>query len=143
MIYDSYQHNRNPFTDRPEYVWSIFMNQTNDSAMTLLGGTADANGGSSRTVDLGRVGWSACSAAQGVTLNKAGPNGATAPVTTAGAATSSVTGQYNAFATGVTGSKSINVGLEYVNCRRRPQGRTVTIDNLDVTTAGGAGRGRQ
>jgi endonuclease I len=42
VIYDNFQHNRNPFTDRPEYVWSIFMNQTNDSGLTLLGGTSGA-----------------------------------------------------------------------------------------------------
>ncbi|MBA4107628.1 MAG: hypothetical protein C0485_17985 [Pirellula sp.] len=142
VIYDNFQHNRNPFTDRPEYVWSIFMNQTNDSAMTLLGGTADANGDSSRTVDLGRVLVGApVPAAQGVTLNKAGLNGTYYSVTTAGAATSSITGRYNAFATGVTGSKSINVGLNASTAAAGLKSGTVTIDNLDVTTAGGTGRG--
>lgn len=142
VIYDSYQHNRNPFTDRPEYAWSIFMNQTNDSALTLLGGTADANGASSRTVDLGRVlVGAAVPAAQAVTLNKAGLNGTYYSVTTTGVATSSVTGRYNAFATGVTGSKSINVGLNASTAAAGLKSGMVTIDNLDVTTAGGAGRG--
>ena len=37
VIYDDYQHNRNPFTDRPEFVWSVFVNQTNDSSLTIQG----------------------------------------------------------------------------------------------------------
>jgi endonuclease I len=142
VIYESYQHNRNPFTDRPEYVWSIFMNQTNDSALSLAGGTTDANGASSRTVDLGRVlVGAAVPAAQAITLNKAGLNGTYYSVTTAGAATSSVTGRYNAFATGTTGSKAINVGLNTSTAAAGLKSGTLTIDNLDVTTAGGAGRG--
>lgn len=142
VIYDSYQHNRNPFTDRPEYVWSIFMDQTNDSALTLAGGTTDANGASSRTIDLGRVlVGAAVPAAQAVALSKAGMNGTYYSVTTDGAATSSVTGRYNAFATGLTGSKSINVGLNTSTAAAGLKSGTVTIDNLDVTTAGGTGRG--
>jgi endonuclease I len=142
IIYDNYQHNRNPFIDRPEYVWSIFVNQTNDSGLTLVGGTAGADGASSRIVDLGRVlVGAAVPAAQAVTLNKAGLNGTYYSVTTADAATSSVTGRYNAFATGVTGSKSINVGLNTSTVAAGLKTGTVTIDNLDVTTAGGVGRG--
>lgn len=142
VIYDSYQHNRNPFTDRPEYVWSIFMDQTNDSALTLAGGTSDANGASSRIIDLGRViVGAAVPAAQTVALNKAGLDGTYYSVTTTDAATSSVTGRYNAFATGVTGSKSINVGLNTSTAAAGLKSGTVTIDNLDVTTVGGAGLG--
>lgn len=142
IIYDNYQHNRNPFTDRPEYVWSIFKNQTNDSALTIAGGTADVNGASSRYIDLGRVlVGAAVPAAQTVTLNKAGLDGTYYSVTTTDAATSSVTGRYNAFAAGVTGSKSINVGLSAATVAAGLKSGTVTIDNLDVTTAGGAGRG--
>ena len=28
VIFDNYQHNRNPFIDHPEYVWSIFGKDT-------------------------------------------------------------------------------------------------------------------
>jgi hypothetical protein len=80
-------------------------------------------------------------AAQAVTLNKAGLNGTYYSVTTTDAATSSVTGRYNAFATGITGSKSINVGLNTSTAAAGLKSGTVTIDNLDVTSAGGAGRG--
>jgi len=142
VIYDDYQGNRNPFTDRPEYVWSIFMNQTNDSSLTIQGGIDGGAGASTRSVNLGRVIVGApVPAAQALTLNKAGLNGTYYSVTTAGAATSSVTGRYNAFATGTTGSKSINVGLNTSTAAAGLKSGMVTIDNLDVTTAGGAGRG--
>ena len=142
VIYDSYQRNRNPFTDRPEYVWSIFMNQTNDSSLSFQGGTTGADGGSTLAIDLGRViVGGAVPAAQTITLNKAGLNGTYYSVTTAGAATSTVTGRYNAFNTGVTGNRSINVGLTTSTAAAGLKTGTVTVDNLDVTTAGGAGRG--
>lgn len=144
VIYDTYQHNRNPFTDRPEFVWSVFVNQTNDSALTLQGGTTTAGGASTLDVNLGRVLVGASvPAGQNITLSKGGLNGTYYSVTTTGAATSSVTGRYNAFATGATGSKTINVGLATSTSTATPGLRsgTVTIDNLDVTTAGGAGRG--
>ncbi len=31
IIYDDYQGNRNPFIDHPEWAWSIFVDQANDS----------------------------------------------------------------------------------------------------------------
>lgn len=142
VIYDSYQRNRNPFTDRPEYVWSIFMNQTNDSSLSFQGGATDADGGSTLAVDLGRViVGGAVPAAKTITLNKAGLNGTYYSVTPAGSATSTVAGRYNAFNTGVTGSRSINVGLATSTAAAGLKTGTVTVDNLDVTTAGGAGRG--
>ncbi|WP_428303655.1 endonuclease [Lacipirellula sp.] len=142
VIYDDYQHNRNPFTDRPEYVWSIFMNQTNDSSLSFQGGTNGADGSSALAVDMGRViVGGAVPAAKSITLNKAGLNGTYYSVTTAGAATSTVSGRYNAFNTGVTGSRSINVGLTTSTAAAGLKTGTVTVDNLDVTTAGGAGRG--
>ena len=49
------QQNRNPYVDHPEYVWSVFVDQANDSRITINGGTTDANGASVRDVNLGRV----------------------------------------------------------------------------------------
>ncbi|MBA3483332.1 MAG: endonuclease [Pirellulales bacterium] len=142
IIYDQYQHNRNPFTDRPEYAWSVFVNQTNDSSLGLQGGTPTGSGATSLNIDLGRVlVGAAVPAAQTVTLNKAGLNGTYYQVTAAGQATSSVSGRYNAFATGATGSKSINVGLATTTATAGLRSGAVTLDNLDVTTAGGGGRG--
>src|SRR4051794_12579573 len=76
VIYDQFQYNRDPFTDHPEYVWSVFVNQTNDSQVSIAGTTVNADGGSSRNVDMGRVFVnSVIPAAQPFTLNKAGNNG--------------------------------------------------------------------
>jgi endonuclease I len=137
IIYDQYQHNRNPFTDRPEYVWSVFVNQNNDSSLTLQGAAPTANAGTTLDVDLGRalVGASV-PAAKSVTLDKGGLNGTYYQVTTAGAATSSVTGRYNAFATGTTGSKSISVGLNTTTATAGLKVGMVIIDNLDITPLG-------
>ncbi len=142
IIYDDYQGNRNPFIDRPEYAWSIFVNQANDSGLTLQGGVAGVNDGTTLNLDLGRViVGGGVPAAQTVTLNKTGANGTYYQVTAAGLATSSVTGRYNAFTTGATGSKAINVGLATTTATAGLRSGAVTIDNLDVTTGGGSDRG--
>src|SRR5205807_9275642 len=71
IIYDQFQHNRDPFTDHPEYVWSVFVNQTNNSQIVIAGSTVNADGSSTRNVDLGRVFVNAAvPAAQSFTLNK-------------------------------------------------------------------------
>ena len=55
IIYNTYQFNRNPFIDHPEWAWSVFVNQTNDSQIGIGGATVNADGSSARNVDLGRV----------------------------------------------------------------------------------------
>ncbi len=141
LIY-GFQGNRNAFIDRPEYAWSVYINQTNDSQIAIGGTTADANGGSVRNVDLGRVFVNGTvPAAQNFTLNKTGQNGTYFEVTTTGAAISSISGRYNAFRTNQTDSKSISVGLNTTTTSAGLRSGTVTVDNLDVTTMGGAGRG--
>ena len=142
IIYDDYQHNRNPFIDRPEFAWSIFVGQTNDSRITIGGATPDADGGSTHSVDLGRVFvGDPVPAAQSFTVDKAGNNGTYFEVTTAGAATSSVMGRLNAFRTNQTDSAAVTVGLDTNTATAGLRSGSVTIDNLDVTTGGGAGRG--
>jgi endonuclease I len=143
IIDTQFQHNRNPFVDRPEFVWSVFVDNANDSRVTINGTSPDANGGSTRNVDLGRVfTGTAVPAAQAFTLNKAGAGGTYFEVTTSGAATSSITGRYNAFLVNPAGdSKSINVGLNTNTATAGLRSGMVTINNLDVTTGGGAGRG--
>lgn len=136
------QQNRNPFVDRPEYVWSIFVDQQNDSQLSIAGGTPTGNGGSTRDVNLGSVlVGAAVPAAQSFTLNKAGVDGTYYDVTTSGSAISSVTGRLNAFANGVTGTKALNVGLATNTATAGLRSGTVTVDNLDVTTQAGAGTG--
>lgn len=144
VIYDTYQHNRNPFIDRPEYVWSIFKNQTNDSQVSIAGATVNSNGSSSRIVDLGRIFVNGVvPAPQALTLNKAGANGTYFEVTTGGSAASSLTGRFNAMRTNQTDTKAIDVGLNASTSTSAAglKSGTVTVDNLDITTAGGTGRG--
>lgn len=142
VIYDQFQHNRNPFTDHPEYAWSAFMNQTNDSQLTLAAPTTinTTTGASTRIINLPSV-IVGGSASQAVTLNKSGNNGTYYSVTTSSLATSTVTGPFNAFRiiTSGTDSKSFSVGLNTATAGLRTE--TVTIDNLDITPGSNGGVG--
>ncbi len=142
IIYDQFQHNRDPFTDHPEYVWSVFVNQTNNSQLSIAGASVNADGSSIRTVDMGRVFVNAAvPTAQSFTINKSGTNGTYFNVTTTGSATSSLSGRFNNMRTNQTDSKSITVGLSTSTSTAGLKSGSVTIDNLDITTGGGAGHG--
>jgi endonuclease I len=139
-----YTNNRNAYIDHPEYVWSVYVDQLNDSQITIAGGTTDANGSSTRNVDLGRVFvGGAVPAAQNFTLNKGGMDGTYYEVTASGAATSSINGRYNAFRTDMTDSQSIAVGLNTSTASAGLKSGSVSIDNLDITSDYGAGHGAQ
>jgi endonuclease I len=146
-----YTNNRNAYVDRPEYAWSVFVDEPNNSRITIHGATTDANGGSTMNVDLGRVFRnSAMPAAPTFNLNNTGngdangTDGTYFEVTTAGLATSSIIGRYNAFRTGIIGAggenKPITVGLSANTSSLGQFSGSVTVNNLDVTT-GGTGRG--
>jgi hypothetical protein len=150
VIYASYQNNRNPFVDRPEFVWSVFAKDAsnnpipNDSQISIAGSTVNTDGSSLRTVDMGRVFvGGAVPAAQALTLNKGGNHGTYFEVTAAGSATSSLSGRFNAMRTNQTDSKSLSVGLSTSTATAGLKSGAVTIDNLDITTGGGAGRGAE
>lgn len=143
VIHDDYQGNRNPFVDHPELAWSVFIDQQNDTQLTLAGETATA-GATTKTIDLGSVFVGGTTpSTQMVTLNKSGQDGTYYEVATSGAATSSVNGRLNAFAMGGSGSQSIEVGLSVSTASAGQQTGSVTIDNLDVTTGAGSGAGAQ
>ena len=142
VIFDNYQGNRNPFIDRPEFVWSVFVDQNNDSQIAIDGATIGADGSTVSTVDLGRVlVGAAVPASQSVTLNKLGNDGTYYEVTANGDATSSLSGRYNAFTTRGADSVSFGVGLNTSTGTAGQRSGTVAIDNLDITTSGGTGRG--
>jgi endonuclease I len=126
-----YQGNRNAFIDHPEYVWSVFVDQANDTSITT----------STHAVDLGRVIVGSSLATQSVTISKTGLDGTYYSVTTSGDATSTVTGHYNAFAMDSTGAKNATVGLSSSTATAGLKSGTITVDNLDITTEGGAGKG--
>ena len=64
-------------------------------------------------------------------------------ISTTGSASSSVTGRYNAFEINnvSSDSRSLSVGLNTTTLTAGMRSGSVLIDNLDVTTSGGAGRG--
>jgi endonuclease I len=137
------QENRNPYVDHPEWVWSVFVDQQNDSQL-YVGNTPNGDGSSTHDLNLGAVivGGSV-PAAQNVTLTKNGLDGTYYEVTAGGAATSSVTGRFNAFPviTSGTSNKALSVGLNTSTSTPGQKTGTVTVNNLDITTAGGTGRG--
>jgi hypothetical protein len=91
---------------------------------------------------LGRVFVNAAvPSAQSFTLNKSGTDGTYFGVTTSGAATSSLSGRFNNLRTNQTDSKSISVGLNTTTTTAGLKSGSVSIDNLDITTGGGAGHG--
>ncbi len=136
------QSNRNPYVDHPEYVWSVFVDQQNDSRIAIDGAAVDANGGSSKLIDLGRalVGV-APPTSTNVAVSKSGLDGTYFEISTNGQAVSAKEGRYNAFQMGTAGSTSIDVGLNVDAATAGLYAGEATINNLDVTTQGGAGRG--
>lgn len=137
-----YTNNRNAYVDRPEFVWSVFVDQQNDSRIGLSGTTVGSNGASTLDVDLGSVyvGGTAPSN-QNVTLNKTGNDGTYYEVSASGSATSTIEGRYNAFRSSGTDSETFSVGLSTSTATPGLKSGQITIDNLDVTTSGGTGRG--
>ena len=134
-----YTNNRNAFIDHPETVWSIYGGGNNDSQL-YVGGSANADGSSSTTVDLGRViVGSAVPADQSVLLSKSFADPTYYSVTAGGDATSDVNGRYNAFVFG-NQSANLSVGLDTSTASAGLKSGTVTIDNIDVST-GGTGLG--
>lgn len=141
LIYEDYQGNRNPFVDRPEYVWSIFVDQTNDSQIVFEGAEPSTDGSSIVHLDLGRVLIGATLPEQSVTLNKLGNDGTYFDVTTSGDVISSLAGRRNAFRTGSTDSLIFDITMETNIGTAGSRTGTVEIDNLDITTGAGSGLG--
>jgi len=95
---DYYTNNRNAYVDRPEFVWSIYVDQMNDSTITVAGGSSNSDGSSFLEIDYGSViVGTTVSTSQSITLNKAGDDGTYYLVESVGNALSDVEGPNNAF----------------------------------------------
>ncbi|MEM7625491.1 MAG: endonuclease [Planctomycetota bacterium] len=138
-----YTNNRNAYVDRPEFVHSVFVDNLNDTQLTLDGGNTAADGASTLDLDFGRViVGAALPAAQNVTLNKTGNDGTYYEVSTSSSAvTSSVTGRNQAFGVGGGGSRTLEIGLGGSTATAGLIAGDVIIDNLDVTDGFGNGYG--
>ncbi|HPF40947.1 MAG TPA: endonuclease [Phycisphaerae bacterium] len=138
-----YTNNRNAYIDRPEYVWSIYMDQQNDSQLFLAPGPDDPAGGSLRGFSVVTLVGPTTLLSQTVTLNKTGQDGTYFEISTSGYATATPRGRYNAFpmSGGGTASQNINVALVIPANQPGAYSGQVTIDNLDVTLSGGFGHG--
>ncbi|CAE7229328.1 bsn, partial [Symbiodinium necroappetens] len=135
--------NRNAYVDRPEFVWSVYQGQDNDTRLSF--GAPDPDGGSDVVVDLGAVFVDlAGSSVLSVTLEKDGEDGTYFEISTSGSVVSPDAGRYNAFPMTGAGADSREIALTLDPLAGLSAGvvsGTVTVDNLDVTTMGGAGRG--
>jgi hypothetical protein len=137
-----FTNNRNAYVDRPEFVWSVYVNQMNDSTITIDGGVLNGGGESTLDLDFGPViVGSSFSAGQLVTLDKNGLDGTYYSVQVFENATSSVSGFNNAFQTGTTDSATLDVGLQFDSNLPGVTEGLIVVDNLDVTTGGGPGNG--
>ena len=137
-----YTNNRNAYVDRPEYVWSVFVDQNNDSRLAVGGALVFDDGSSVANLNLGSVlVGAAVPAAQPVAVTKFGADGTYYDVSTTGNATSTLEGRYNAMPVGGFASQTMQVGLNTSTTSAGLRSGQVIIDNLDVTTGGGTDRG--
>ncbi len=135
----TFQQNRNPFIDHPEYVWAIWGPAPNDSRL-YLGGVEPSNGASAVTIDFGVVIVGApLPAAQNITLNKTGANPTTYEITQTGNVSSAQAGLRQSFIAG-TQNRVLTVGLSGSTAASGILGGSLVINNTDLTSAG-TGRG--
>jgi len=133
--------NRNAYVDHPEFAWSVYIDQMNDTTL-WFGDLEPADGAS--TIDLSLnvfVGDSVD--AMDFVLNKSGDAGTYYRVDASEGLSSSVSGMFNAFAMSPTAlSRSITLGFDSsVTDAAGEFLGVLRVDNLDVTTQGGAGNG--
>ena len=137
-----FTNNRNAYVDHPEFVWSIYVDQMNDSTITVAGGATNPDGSSMLEIDFGSViVGSSVSVSQSVVLNKAGDDGTYYSVEGVGMGMSDAEGVKGAFRMDATDSRSIGVSLAYDQSAAGVYDGLVIVDNLDITTQGGAGNG--
>ena len=139
---DYFTNNRNAFIDHPEFVWSIYVDQQNDSTLTIDGGQILSDGSSILEVDFGDVEvGEAIDATFVITLNKSGLDGTYYSVLSGGNAFTDRDGIFSAFPINMSDSQQINVTLDYDANVAGTYTGALMIDNLDITTEGGIGNG--
>jgi endonuclease I len=144
LIYDNYQHNRNPYVDHPEYVWAIFGGGNNNSRI-YVGSTNPGDGVSMVDVSLGRVMKNGTIGTTTVTMNKTGAHPTTFDITPGGDITLSGGTSFLKMGEGQcmdynAQTKSLLVGLSSSTSSTGLKNGSITINNTDLTS-GGTGLG--
>lgn len=135
--------NRNAYIDHPWLVWSIYVDQNNDSQV-FVGDAPEADGFSEAVVMLADALVGDVPPTAPLTVSRIGNDGTYFEVTPGVGAASINAGRYNAFAINTTGagSKDITVGLDEASMASAgAKLAMITINNLDITTGSGVGRG--
>ncbi len=136
--------NRNAYIDLPGAVWSVFVDQFNDTQL-FVGGAPAADGSSTMTIDFGASLVGTIHPPQSVVIHRDGLDGTyyavvpDAGVLTTAPLTNNFTG---AFPIGPAPAQTFDVGfspIEFFSPGNKAG--QVTIDNLDYSLFGGAGRG--
>jgi len=140
-----YTNNRNAFVDLPEVVWSIFMDQNNDTTLWLgdAPATPGPDGGSLVELAFNALVGQALPPAT-VTLNKDGLDGTYFSISINGPVTASLTGRHNAFPIGGPDVRPIQITPD-PTLSLTPGFATaqMLVNNLDITTGAGLGMGAQ
>ncbi|MCC5823146.1 MAG: endonuclease [Phycisphaerales bacterium] len=136
-----FTNNRNAFVDLPEVVWSLYVDQANDSTL-FVGDAPEADGSSSVSVTLNTLTGTALGQIP-VTLNKSGQAGTYYRVTTTSGVESSITGRHNAFPIGDTDTTRTLLLTPAPGATDQSGlfAEQVIISNLDLTTQAGPGMG--
>ena len=134
--------NRNAYVDHPEYVWSVYVDQMNDSTL-FFGDLEPADGESTVDVDLGNLLVGEAISPLSLVLNKSGDDGTYYRVTPSAGISTNLDGCYQAFPIGSDGASemmSVTFDASYTDTAGMVFG-SVLVDNLDVTDQGGTGNG--
>ena len=130
----SCQHNRNPFIDRPEFVWAVFGASPNDSTL-YFGDTIPADGASPLGIELPTLIIGApASPATNLLLKKSGSTPTTFEINISGEFNCAPAGPRMTFVSGVQ-TRDLIVTASNVNSVGLHSG-TITINNTDLTSAG-------
>lgn len=133
--------NRNAYVDHPEFVWSVFVDQMNDTTL-WFGDLEPADGASTIDITLNALVGDSIDPMDFV-LHKGGDDGTYYRVSSSAGISSSSNDCYDAFAmSSVALSEAITVTLDptLTDAIGHFAG-DLRVDNLDVTTQGGAGNG--
>lgn len=139
-----YTNNRNAFVDNPEFVWSIYVDQFNDTQLSVA--TPNTDGSSTLDLEINTIVGQPLDPIS-FTIDKSGSDGTYYSVTPSAGLETDISGKHNAFPMLGFGAQSFttqNVQISFPAGTTDAAGlssETIIVDNRDVTTQGGMGVG--